>query len=83
MTLLDVNMPRMSGFEALQRIRESGVAFDVGTEIPRAVDTIAADQAVTTALDRRLDQGSNLFDQVGDAIGRDEPACARVVERVN
>ena len=35
--------------------RESGVAFDVGTEIPRAAESIDADQAVATALDKRLD----------------------------
>ena len=35
--------------------RESGVAFDVATDIPKAVDPIAADEAVATALERRLD----------------------------
>jgi len=36
--------------------RESGVAFDVATEIPKAVgDPIPADEAVATALDKRLD----------------------------
>lgn len=35
--------------------RESGAALDVATEIPKDVDPIAADAAVATALDKRLD----------------------------
>ncbi|MGB7218397.1 MAG: TolC family protein [Vicinamibacterales bacterium] len=35
--------------------RESGTGLDVATEIPKDVDPIAADAAVATALDKRLD----------------------------